>query len=212
MKVLLLGGSGQLGSEIRARWDSDEIVAPAHDELDVESTSDFAAMVVRSAPTSSLTALRFTTSTRASPSRSAPSLLMRSPSIVLRHCARRAISHFLTISTDYVFDGVADAPYTEEDCARPYFSIRCIEARGRTTGAAPRDEGLCRAHVRRFPACTHRRARARSSTGSSCRRVPGETPHVVSDVVVLSPTYAGDLAIALRRLIGTGEYRLCPRL
>ena len=40
--LLLIGGSGQLGSEIVRRWNDFEIVAPAHSELALGDAASFA--------------------------------------------------------------------------------------------------------------------------------------------------------------------------
>ena len=154
----------------------------------------------------SLTARRFTTST---PARLQPERAFAINALAVDRlaalCEARDIA-FLTISTDYVFDGVADAPYTEEDCARP------ISAYGASKLAG--EQLVLRRAMKAFVVrtCGVYGVHASKSKGTFINRVimqarSGETPHVVSDVVV-SPTYAGDLAIALRRLIGTGEYGL----
>jgi dTDP-4-dehydrorhamnose reductase len=120
-------------------------------------------------------------------------------------CEKRDIT-FLTISTDYVFDGQASAPYTEEHCARPVSAYGASKLAG--------EHLVLRRTMRAFVVrtCGVYGVRASKSKGTFIDRIltqtrSGETPRVVSDVVV-SPTYAGDLAIALRALAGTEAYGL----
>ena len=47
MRGLLLGGYGQLGTEIRRRWTGWTIDAPAHADVDIEDTSAVAAAIER---------------------------------------------------------------------------------------------------------------------------------------------------------------------
>jgi dTDP-4-dehydrorhamnose reductase len=114
---------------------------------------------------------------------------------------------FVTISTDYVFDGTKGSPYVESDSPNPlsFYGAsklageRLVEAAGgrafvvRTCGlyGSSRSPSRRRAFVDRILA-----------TGES-----GEPVRVVADVVA-SPTFAGDLAVALRKLIGTAAYGL----
>ncbi|HEY2553952.1 MAG TPA: sugar nucleotide-binding protein, partial [Candidatus Cybelea sp.] len=58
-RVLVIGGSGQLGTAIAARWHDFEIVAPAHDELPIEQTSLLEEALDRVAPEVLLNAAAF---------------------------------------------------------------------------------------------------------------------------------------------------------
>jgi len=46
-RVLVIGGSGQLGTEIRRRWTDYDVTAPAHADLDLENTDALAAAIDR---------------------------------------------------------------------------------------------------------------------------------------------------------------------
>ena len=114
---------------------------------------------------------------------------------------------FVTMSTDYVFDGKKGSPYLESDPPNPlsFYGAsklageRLVEAAGgrafvvRTCGVygPSRSASRRRAFVDRILAA-----------GES-----GEPVRVVADVVA-SPTFAGDLAAALRKLIGSEAYGL----
>ena len=206
MKVLLLGGSGQLGSEIRARWIDDEIVAPAHDELDIEETADLALAIDAEAPDVVVNCAAFhnVDVCESQPERAfAINALAVDRAAAL--CAARDVA-FLTISTDYVFDGDATRPYAEEDCPHP------ISAYGASKLAG--EQLVLRRPMKAYVVrtCGVYGVHASKSKGTFIDRIivqarSGERPRVVRDVVV-SPTYAGDLAIALRRLVAGGEFGL----
>jgi dTDP-4-dehydrorhamnose reductase len=210
MKVLLLGGSGQLGSEIRARWIDDEIVAPAHCELDIEETADLALAIDAEAPDLVVNCAAFhnVDACESQPER-AFAVNALAVDRVAALCAPRDLA-FLTISSDYVFDGDATRPYAEDDCPRPLSAYGASKLAG--------EQLVLRRAMNAFivRTCGVYGVHASKSKGTFLDRVilqarSGENPRVVRDVVV-SPTYAGDLAIALRALVGAGKpglYHAC---
>ena len=116
-----------------------------------------------------------------------------------RECARRNI-RFVTVSTDYVFDGRLSRPYTEADAPGPLSAYGTSKLRG--------EEMVARleSHAYVVRTCGVYGTRVSSSKGYSfIDRIlrlarDGEPIRVVNDQVV-SPTYAGDLAVALRSLV-----------
>ena len=206
MKVLLIGGSGQLGSEIRSRWASDDVVAPAHDQLDFEDGAALEALVARERPALVVNCAAFhnVDLCESEPDRAfAVNALAVDRAAAL--CAKRDIA-FLTISTDYVFDGNASTPYREEDCPRP------ISAYGASKLAG--EQLVLRRAMKAFVVrtCGVYGVHASKSKGTFIDRIvtqarSGETPRVVHDVIG-SPTYAGHLAIALRAIVASGAYGL----
>jgi dTDP-4-dehydrorhamnose reductase len=206
VKVLLVGGSGQLGSEIRSRWTSDEVVAPAHDKLEFDDAAALERALDRFAPELLVNCAAFhnvdlceTQTDRAF----AVNALAVDRAAAL--CEARGVA-FLTISTDYVFDGNAVLPYTEEDCPRP------ISAYGASKLAG--EQLVLRRDMKAFVVrtCGVYGIHASKSKGTFIDRIiaqarAGETPRVVNDVIA-SPTYAGHLAIALRAIVASDAYGL----
>jgi dTDP-4-dehydrorhamnose reductase len=206
VKVLLVGGSGQLGSEIRSRWTSDEVVAPAHDELEFDDAAALERALDRFAPELLVNCAAFhnvdlceTQTDRAF----AVNALAVDRAAAL--CEARGVA-FLTISTDYVFDGNAVLPYTEEDCPRP------ISAYGASKLAG--EQLVLRRDMKAFVVrtCGVYGIHASKSKGTFIDRIiaqarAGETPRVVNDVIA-SPTYAGHLAMALRAIVASDAYGL----
>jgi len=206
MKVLLVGGSGQLGSEIRARWSGDDVVAPAHDELELEDGAALEALVARERPELLVNCAAFH---NVDLCESQPERAFAINALAVDRAASLCAAHdvaFLTISTDYVFDGNASAPYREEDCPRP------ISAYGASKLAC--EQLVLRRAMKAFVVrtCGVYGRHASRSKGTFIDRIitqgrSGERLRVVNDVIA-SPTYAGHLAIALRAIVASRAYGL----
>jgi dTDP-4-dehydrorhamnose reductase len=203
VKVLLIGGSGQLGSEIRARWTADAIVAPTHEQLEFEDARsvEHAIDAAQAELVVNCAAFHNVDTCEAQPERAfAVNALAVDRAAAV--CHERGIA-FMTISTDYVFDGTASQPYTEEDCARPISAYGASKLAGEQLALRRRSS----AYVVRT--CGVYGLHASKSKGHAfidrviSQARADETPRVVSDVVA-SPTYAGHLAIALRQIVAAG--------
>lgn len=121
--------------------------------------------------------------------------------------ARENGAVFVTVSTDYVFDGETTAPYREDDAPHPISVYGVSKLAGEYLVESLR----MRAFVVRTCGVYGHSANGRSRK-SFVERVlsqrRGDPPlRVVTDVVA-SPTFAGDLADALARLIETNGYGL----
>ena len=205
-RVLLIGGSGQLGTEIRKRWNDCEIVAPPHAELDLQNAPQLRAAMEDLCPHVVVNAAAFADVDKCE---SEPAVAFAINAVAVGTAARLAKeldALFVTISTDYVFDGTATVPYSENAAVRPLsvygvsklageYLVERLEARAfvvRTCGlygiATPSGR---RSFVERVLAAANAR----------------EPMRVVADVVA-SPTFAGHLADALRRLIESESYGL----
>ncbi|MGA9273035.1 MAG: sugar nucleotide-binding protein, partial [Candidatus Cybelea sp.] len=110
-RVLLIGGSGQLGTQVRRRWADCEIVAPSHDELALEETVNLRAALGDVRPDVLLNAAAFADVDRCErePERAfaANAIAVGAAAEAAHECG----ALFVTISTDYVFDGSTTLPY-----------------------------------------------------------------------------------------------------
>lgn len=120
MRVLLTGGSGQIGFELRRAFSVfAQVFAPGKQELDIGSADSILAWVRRHRPELIVNAAAFTAVDRAE---SEPEHAMRvngdAPRILAEEAMklRAALIHY---STDYVFDGLCDRPYLEDDTTAP---------------------------------------------------------------------------------------------
>jgi dTDP-4-dehydrorhamnose reductase len=206
-RVLLIGGSGQLGTAIAQRWSDCAIVAPSHDELAIEDSAALARSLERVVPEVLLNAAAFHDVDRCEqePER-AFEINARAVGRAARAAAARNVL-FVTMSTDYVFDGKKGAPYTEGDAPNPLsvYGASRLEGEIQTQSSGGRAfvvrtcgvYGRSRSHAPRRPFIDRI---------LECGRDGNPVP-VVADVVA-SPTFAGDLADALRGLIERDAYGL----
>jgi dTDP-4-dehydrorhamnose reductase len=120
MRILITGGAGQLGWELRRTLAIfGEVVAPPRDILDLASVDSIVAAVRGVRPNLIVNAAAYTAVDKAeSESELAMKINGEAPRILAEEAALRnaALIHY---STDYVFDGRKAEPYREEDEAAP---------------------------------------------------------------------------------------------
>jgi dTDP-4-dehydrorhamnose reductase len=205
-RVLLIGGSGQLGTAIRQRWTDCEIVAPSHEELDLVESAALRAAVERLRPDVLVNAAAFHDVDRCEnePQRAfdVNAAAVGDAAASARDCG----AVFVTISTDYVFDGNATAPYAEDSAPNPISVYGASKLAGEYLVKGAGGRGFV---VR---TCGLYGAAAKRGRTSFIDLVlshgAAEAPlRIVADVVA-SPTFAGHLADALRRLVETDSYGL----
>jgi dTDP-4-dehydrorhamnose reductase len=121
MRILLLGGTGQVGEEFRAlaRPDHVEVVAPSRSALDLQDADAIAREIAAGPWSAAINAAAYTRVDRAeSEAVVAFAVNAEAPSRLALETGRRGIP-LVHISTDFVFDGTKGAPYVEQDQAAP---------------------------------------------------------------------------------------------
>ena len=126
MKLLLLGGNGQVGRELRhSLAPLGELVVATREggagdvAADFDAPESLAALVAGSAPDVVVNAAAYTAVDQAETDREAAFRVnAEAPAALARACAGRGalLVHY---STDYVFDGNATRPYREDDPTAP---------------------------------------------------------------------------------------------
>ena len=206
MNVLLIGGSGQLGREIASRWRNDSIAAPSHADLDLAESGRAQTWIEKTRPNIVVNCAAFH---NVDVCEAQPAEAFRINALAVDQWAQACTDAgvaFVTISTDYVFDGDTDQPYTEDDCDRPI----SVYGTSKRAGESLVMRRAMNAFIVRT--CGVYGTFASQSKGTFIDRIinqarAGEKIRVVSDVIA-SPTYAGHLAETLRRLVETKEYGL----
>lgn len=120
MNILLLGATGQVGYELqRSLQGLGEIVAPVRAELDLADLRQVSDAVRAIKPALIVNAAAYTAVEKAE---SEPELAFRinaeAPAVLARE-ARALGAAMVHYSTDYVFDGSKNGPYTEDDVPAP---------------------------------------------------------------------------------------------
>jgi dTDP-4-dehydrorhamnose reductase len=119
-KILLLGKNGQVGWELqRTLAPLGNVVALDQDELDLVRVSDIRSKLQDLKPDIIVNAAAYTAVDKAE---SEPDLAMAingdAPGVLAEE-AKKIGALLVHYSTDYVFDGTKDTPYTEEDMPNP---------------------------------------------------------------------------------------------
>ncbi len=119
-KVLLTGGSGQLGrcllDRLPAEW---QVFAPRHDELDIANEQAVQAYVGAHVPDIIINAAAFNAVDQAEHNPVRADAVNALGPANLATAAAQARARLVHISTDYVFDGRTAQPYTELDAPLP---------------------------------------------------------------------------------------------
>lgn len=130
MRILLFGGSGQVGWELqRSLAPLGELVVPGRagaqgaDFLQPQSLGD---LVLRERPDVIVNAAAYTAVDRAESDEESARIVNAAAPAVLAQAANACGAMFVHYSSDYVFDGSGQRPWTEQDAPAP------INAYGRT--------------------------------------------------------------------------------
>ena len=212
-RALLIGGSGQLGTEIRRTWTGWDIASPSHRELDLENDRDLDGALASVAPDVLVNCAAYHNVDRCEeePDR-AFAVNAVAVDRAARLCHDRGVT-FVTISTDYVFDGASSRPYTEEDRPQPISTYGVSKLAGELLVQRLQSRALI---VR---TCGVYGLRPSASKGHTfvdriiSQARAGDPIRVVADTIA-SPTFAGHLATALRELLeagATGLYHAANR-
>jgi dTDP-4-dehydrorhamnose reductase len=121
MRFLLLGGTGQVGEELRALGLPNDIqlVSPSRSELDLGDAQSIAKAIAMEQWSAVINAAGYTDVDRAESEEAAAfAINAEAPSRLAAETGLRGIP-LLHISTDYVFDGRKGFPYVEGDDVAP---------------------------------------------------------------------------------------------
>ncbi|HET6895689.1 MAG TPA: dTDP-4-dehydrorhamnose reductase [Candidatus Baltobacteraceae bacterium] len=199
--VLLFGGSGQLGTEMRRRWTA-RFISPSQEELDITDAAAVESLIEASKPDLLVNCAAFHNVDRCE---SEPEQAFSANALAVNAMAEQCIRHnvrFVTFSTDYVFDGTRGAAYRETDCPNPLSAYGCSKLAGellvrrlQSDAIIIRTCGLYGLHAsvtKGYTFIDRIIAQARA----------GEQIRVVNDQTV-SPTYAAHLAQAVEALLNS---------
>ena len=197
MRVLVVGRTGQISTELRARLPAagHEALALEAPELDLTSAGSIAAAIAGFAPEAIINAAAYTAVDRAEEDAALAFAVNGTGPGLLGEAAARAGTPVVHYSTDYVFDGTKPTPYTEADPPNPVgvYGASKLDGERRLHAANPRSVTLrtawvCSAHGNNFVKTMLRFGRERPEL------------RVVADQHG-APTFADDLADAAIALL-----------
>lgn len=202
-RALVIGGAGRLGTAIARVWKDYAIVAPPRAELALEDAAAFDAALAAHVPDVVVNCAAFADvdgcETRAERAFALNALAVERAA----RASAGAGATFVTISTDYVFDGRARRPYGEDDAAAPLNVYGISKLAGELLVERLESQALivrtCGLYGQPRPAGTGGDFVGRLVS----RAQQGERVAVVSDAIV-SPTFAEHVAAAIAALLGAG--------
>ncbi|WP_261158343.1 dTDP-4-dehydrorhamnose reductase, partial [Serratia entomophila] len=208
MKVLLTGSKGQLGScfcdRLPAGWD---VLATDSDSLDITDLARVKQVVADYRPDAIVNAAAYTAVDKAETENELAARINEQGPKNLAQAAAEAGCRLIHVSTDYVFDGQAKAPYREADVTNPLgvYGKTKLDGEIAVAGAHPeaiiiRTAWVFSEYGNNFVKTMLRLAKDRDVLG------------IVADQRGC-PTYAGDIAQAiidlLQRRAEGGVYHFC---
>jgi dTDP-4-dehydrorhamnose reductase len=200
MKVLVLGATGQLGAAIVHEFaTSDRVVAPAQADLDISKGAEVANRVAFEAPDLVVNCAAYN---RVDDAEDNAVEALEVNAFAVRSLARavEALGAILVhFSTDFVFDGRATAPYSEEDHPNPQSTYAASKLAGEWFAA-----DAARHYVVRVESLFGRAVGGPPAKGSVAGIVGslmnGSEVKAFEDRTI-SPTYVIDAARATRQLV-----------
>ena len=210
MKILLIGKTGQLGGSILAAQSGHQIYAPDRSELDIESSVSCERVIAEFRPEVVINTAAFhnVPHCEVEPLRAfaVNCQAVRDLAVICKKWDIRLV----TFSTDYVFGGEQNTPYREDDRTRPLqmYGISRLAGELAVLATAPQHAVVIRT-------CGLYGLSGASSKGGNFvdkRIADAQTDSELEmgcDQIV-SPTYTGDLAQAVLKLID--HPRLVPGL
>ena len=200
--ILLLGGSGLVGSTLCQRW-ADEVIAPGHGELDVLDETALADCLGRSSAKVVVNAIGWADVDGAEPERDnvhgrVYALNVDFPRRLANLCHQLG-KHLIHISTDYVFDGTnADRPYIESDPTHALCWYAETKLRGEQA-VLNVNSAACVARIE-MPFTARNHAKRDLARTVVARLRAGQTIQGVTDQHI-TPVFLDDAADAIRRLV-----------
>jgi dTDP-4-dehydrorhamnose reductase len=120
MKILLTGCNGQVGWELaRALLPLGDIIAVNRSQVDLSDPDGLRRIVQKVSPDVIVNPAAYTAVDKAETDRDMAFLINAEAPRVLAEEAAKSAALLIHYSTDYVFDGTKNAPYTEDDATHP---------------------------------------------------------------------------------------------
>ena len=203
MKAVLTGAGGQLGSELAITAPSGTKLIPlTRKELDLTRREDVIKKISDISPDVVINAAAYVRVDDAEDEPDAAFQANALASFYLAHASRACGAALLHVSTDYVFDGHQNNPYTETDIPNP-INVYGIS---KYTGELLIKSVLEKCHIVRVSSLYG--PKGASGKGGNFvytilkkAREAGTPPLRVVDDIIMSPTYAPDAAVMIWKII-----------
>jgi dTDP-4-dehydrorhamnose reductase len=197
MRVLVTGAAGQLGGAIVQRFRRAHDVLPlTRTELDVTREADVARLVASERPGLIINCTAYNDVDGAEDHAREAFDGNAFAVLALARAARNVSATLVHYGTDFVFDGLADCPYTEDDAARPASVYGMSKLLGEWFAADAHSHYVLRVES------LFGGPRAKSSVDRIIDAISGGEPVRVFSDRTVTPSYVNDVAEATELLLG----------
>jgi len=205
MKVAVLGANGQLGTDLVEHFAAcgDQVTALTHREVEVEEADSVRRGLAAAAPQAVINCAAFHHLARCEEDPRRAFAVNAVGALHVARTARELGAVVVYVSTDYVFDGESDRPYTESSCPRPLSVYGASKLAGEQLTFAAAE----RSYVVRVSGIYGRvpsRAKGDNFVTMIVRRAREQSEVRVVDDETLAPTPTSEIAVALRGLLRSG--------
>jgi len=200
MRLLVTGAAGMLGTDVVAAGSGHDVVALARADLDVTDAEAVRAAVRDSRPDAVINCAAWTDVDLAETEEAQATLINGDGAGHLAAAAAETGAHIVHVSTDYVFDGAATAPYPEDAPTGPIGAYGRSKLAGEraVAAAAPSEHAIVRTAWLFGP-------HGKNFVDTMLRLGSERGELTVVDDQLGCPTYTGHLAPAL---VAIAEQRL----
>jgi dTDP-4-dehydrorhamnose reductase len=198
--IIILGAAGMLGQDLKSLLEREgrSFQAFSKTELDITSLADLDSVFHNTRPKFVINCAAFTNVDACETEVQKAFLINSIGATNVAIAAKRANAHLVHISTDYVFDGTKGTPYSEDDKINPLG----IYGKSKAQGELNIIETGCRFSIIRTQWLFG--VHGKNFVETMLDLMEKQTRLTIVHDQVGSPTYTGDLATALLRVIDLG--------
>lgn len=207
-KIIILGADGTLGQALQRVFSDQVVITLSSGQIDVTKSEsiDAALIPVLSGPGEKVvlnaTAINAVDKITTDPDMHLLAYAVNSQAVgVLAKIAREQGAHFVHYSTDYVFDGTASTPYTEEAKPNPQSEYARSKLAGEVAALEANPNALVVRTSRLFGAPGKSSMSKKSFVDIVKQGAAAGKPMQFVDEEVAGPTWVDDLALFTRRLL-----------
>jgi dTDP-4-dehydrorhamnose reductase len=195
VRVLVIGASGMLGTDLLQEWQSDELIPASSSDADIRDAAQVRALIDQHRPDWIVLAAAYTDVDGSERNRELAFAINGSGTENVVQVAAEFGAKVFYISTDYVFDGKSTKPYEPQDPIAPLSAYGASKAAGETA-VQKMSKGWCIARTSWLFGASGVSFPEKILQASETR----PELKVVADQYG-SPTFTRDLAVAIRDLV-----------
>jgi dTDP-4-dehydrorhamnose reductase len=195
MRILIIGSSGMLGSDLVEQWNDDDIIPATSRDVDIREIGQLRQFITQAHPDWVVLTAAYTDVDESERNPQQAFAVNGEGTRNVARIARELGRRLFYISTDYVFDGASHRPYEPDDPIHPLNVYGASKAAGEDAVREQSKDWVIARTSWLFGAC-------RASFPEKILRAAARQPQikVVADQIG-SPTFTRDLAAAIRDLV-----------